>query len=529
MSLWSTVVTKLKGIFNRMIGTRTLEQVLHITPFISSKMEQSIKLWSLMYENAAPWLQEPTYNDPTRIASLGLPSMIASEKARTALLEFKSEISVPVEEIEEPNPDYKPDEKKAYNIQPETITVEKPLGDSSRAEYLEKQYKKLKKQLREQIEYGIAKGGLVIKPYVTGEGEAIEIEFDYIQAENFYPIAFDANNNITEAVFIQTKVEKDIIYRRIEYHKLTLNGVEITNKAFKSTNNQTQGDTSGVDLGQEISLKEVPEWKELLPRAAIGGVDRPLFAYFKMPEANTTDTSSPLGVSGFSRAVDLIKDADMQYSRVLWEFEAGEMAIDIDRTALNHVIDGEGNPHSVMNHLQRRLFRTLDMTNGDTYNQFAPALRSQEYLDGLNAILMRIEDVTAMSRGTLSDASAEARTATEIKILKQRSFQANADIQAAIQECLENVIYVMNAYCDLYNITPDGQYDVSFEWDDSIIVDVDTELNKMITLMERGILSKLEVRMWYKGETKRQAEQALMEIESESLRSVEREAMLDYE
>lgn len=60
-----------------------------------------------------------------------------------------------------------------------------------------------------------------------------------------------------------------------------------------------------------------------------------------MPEANTIEAHSPLGVSGYSRAVKLIKEADLQYSRMLWEFQGGELAIDIDRDALNTVEDEE--------------------------------------------------------------------------------------------------------------------------------------------------------------------------------------------
>ena len=134
---------------------------------------------------------------------------------------------------------------------------------------------------------------------------------------------------------------------------------------------------------------------------------------------------------------------------------------------------------------------------------------------------MRIEDVTGLSRGTISDASAEARTATELKILKQRSYQSNADIQQALEDALKDVIYAMNAYCDLYQITPEGEYDVNFEWDDSIIVDVDAELGKQITLLQNGLTSKKEVRQWYFGETERQAEEALAAIHDESMEDME--------
>lgn len=521
----------------KMLGGRTIEQKLHIAPIISSQMEAAIQLWSDMYKGQSPWIHEPNWNDPTRVVSLGLPAMIASEKARTALLEFESEITTPTKEVEVENPDYtEPQEDEWGNLipsfRPPTIIEDKPVSKTDRAEFLNEQYEKLKKHLRKELEYGIAKGGLVIKPYVVmmdvadpkKKGKTIKkatIEFDFIQADAFYPLAFDASGNITEAAFLQTKTEKDVIYRRLEYHKWQGSTVTVMNMAFRSMNNQNQGDMTGLDLGQEVPLTDVPEWKDIPADTKIGPVEKPLFAYFRMPEANTVDTTSPLGVSGYSRAVNLIKDADMQYSRLLWEYEAGEMAIDIDRDAMNFMEDGSGNYHTVPNHLQNRLFRKVDLGESDTYQPYAPALRDAAYIQGLNAILMRIEDVCGISRGTLSDATQEAKTATELKILKQRSYQANADIQRAIEQTLKDVIYIMDVYCDLYEITPDGEYDVNFEWDDSIIVDVDAELGKRITLMQNGLMSKLELRQWYFGETERQAQQALVNIGEESAQDME--------
>jgi A118 family predicted phage portal protein len=241
-----------------------------------------------------------------------------------------------------------------------------------------------------------------------------------------------------------------------------------------------------------------------------------------MPEANTVDPYSPLGVSGYSRVIQLIKDADMQYSRLLWEFEGGEMAIDVDRDALKFVTDPNGEGHSVLPEKQNRLFRKVDLNNEETYNVFAPALRDTSIIHGLNTIFMRIEDATGLSRGTLSDVTQqEAKTATELKILKQRSYATNSDIQMALQEALEDTVYVMDVYCTLYEVTPDGEYEVSFEWDDSIIVDSESELSKRITLMQNGLASKLETRMWYFGETENQARAALQQIDEEARQAME--------
>ena len=562
--MWSTILAKLKEILRKMIGNRTIEQELHIAPAVSSKMEEAITLWDSMYKNEAPWLHEPNYNDPVRVVSLGIPSMIASEKARMVLIELESEITAPTIEVEKPNPNYvKPgtqifptgentaeseDFTSPLNplaFQPETIVETQQVGNPARAEFLNEQYKVLKEQhLRKQLEYGIAKGGFVIKPYpievpktkMLGETEnpedkgkekpSYKFVFDFVQADAFYPLSFDASGNATEAAFIQTRVEQNVVYRRLEYHKWENNSVRIVNKAYKSTQTDNTG-TIGIDLGQEVPLSEVPEWAKLASETVIANVSRPLFAYFRMPEANTIDTKSPLGVSGYSRAVSLIKDADMQYSRLLWEYEAGEMAVNIDRNAFNFMFDPKREDgKAILGTMQSRLYRKVDIDENELFEPYAPSLRDSEYIQGLNAILMRIEDATGLSRGTLSDVAAEARTATELKILKQRSYAVNAEIQKALESTLRDVIYIMNVYCDLYQITADGDYDVSFEWDDSILVDVERELNKRLTLYQNGLESKLEIRKWYFGETERQAREALAKITEEQLTSVDTPEMM---
>lgn len=533
-----------------MIGKQTIQEVLRVTPTISDKMMQAIDLWSLMYEDKAPWIKEPTDQDPTTIRSLGLPQLIASIKASTALVEFASEITTPIKEVKPATPNYmNPDNigtdgKAEPMIAMHVVTEDVPKGSTKRAEYLNKQYKKIKDNLREQLEYGIALGGLVIKPYViekksndvdmmTGASSNTDadktnydIEFDYVQANEFFPLAFDANGKLTEAAFIQRKYDKEITYSRLEYHKLEGNRVTIINKAYKSGITNMGNVNPSEYLGDEVTLASVPGWESFEPVTVIEGdnIDRLLFAYFKMPGANTVDKESPLGVSGFAKAASLIKDADLQYSRLLWEFEGGELAIDIDRQALTYLEepDNPGFGHSVMPKLQKRLYRKVDLNDENTYNIFSPELRDQSLVHGLNVILMRIEDKVGLSRGTISDETmAEAKTATELLLQRSRNFETNKHIQTATQKTLDDAIYVMNVLCDLYEITEDGEYEVSYEWDDSILVDKDTELSRRMILMQNGLASKIETRMWYFGETENQAKEALMRVQQENIEAVQ--------
>lgn len=567
--MFSSLWARIKEFFSNMFGVnQKIEEALKVTPAVSDKMSEAIDEWTAMYMDEAEWLHEPTPEDKTRVVSLGLPAFIASEKARMAVLELKSEITAPTETKRIPNPKYYPptsDEFGNVRASGETPTIveETVKGDTRRADYLNKQYhEKLLSKIRTQLEYGTAKGSLIIKPYVVRskvsgvagiaeenqtadetEQYQYRMEYDFIQADCFYPFSFDSSQNITDVAFIQTITRGEYLYTRLERHKLEVNDVIIENYAFRSTvssNQEVYGNIGGLTLGTAIPLTDVPEWKDIPQKAIVKNVDRLLFGYFKMPEANTIDPHSPLGVSCFGRAKNLIKDADEQYSRLLWEFEGGELAIDIDRDALQFMDNGKGGGQSVMSQLQNRLYRTIDLGESDTYRPFSPALRDVSLINGLNNILMRIEDVCALSRGTLSDVAAEARTATEIKILKQRSFSSNKEIQSALQKALEDVIYAMNVYVSLYNIVGDlkydsngkvdtsemGSYDVSFEWDDSILVDEETELQTRLSLYSQGIESKLELRMWYFGETEKQAQEALNKITEENREAIEQNMVM---
>ena len=541
-----------------MLGmNKTIEQTLNMTPAVSSKMSEAIDRWTDMYEDNAPWIHEPDASNPVKVVSLGLPSFIASEKARMAVIELQSEITAPTKTVEKDNPKYFAPTTDAFgNVkvsgETKTIVEEEPTSPTERASFMNDTYqRKLLPKLRTQLEYGIAKGSLIIKPYVvkskqsevagaTQDGadvrDKFDIEFDFIQSDCFYPFSFDSSGNLREVAFIQTKTDKDCLYTRLEYHKFEGNSITITNSAWKNknaTSNLNVG-SAAVSLGEQVALADVWEWKDIPERATIQNVDRLLFGYFKMPDANTIDPHSPLGISGFAKAETLIREADMQFSRLIWEYEGGEMAVDIDRDALKFSTE-DG---SFRGTLQDRLYRTVDLGESNTYNVFAPALRDNSMINGLNSILMRIEDVCAMSRGTISEVASEARTATEIRVLKQRSYSSNCEIQKALENALRDVVYTMDVYCTVYNIVEDvkkvngkidtkqiGKYDISFTWDDSILVDVETELNKRITLMNSGVSSKKELRMWYYGETERQAQDALDRIREENMEAIEQNAI----
>ena len=58
---------------------------------------------------------------------------------------------------------------------------------------------------------------------------------------------------------------------------------------------------------------------------------------------------------------------------------------------------------------------------------------------------------------------------------------------------------------------------MSFDWDDSVIADTETQLQQRLLMLNNGMMSKIEMRMWFFGETRAQAEKALQEVQQEKV------------
>ena len=458
-----------------MLGKSTIETQLNIDIAVSSKMEAKIREWSNIYENKAPWLNKD-------VKSLELGSSIASEFVRLTMSEMKTEIT-----------------------------------GSTRANFLQEQYKKMLGNLADNLEKGNARGGLVLKPYVKNG----QIFVDFIQQGDFYPISFDDTGKIISIIFATQKTEGNYIYTRLEYHRLEGTDYYISNTAYKSNNNNS--------LGKEINLSEVPEWKDIEKEVRIENVEKPLFAYYKPPTANNVDAKSPLGISVFAKATNLVEDADEQYGRVMWEYEGSEKAVYASIEALKPrrevIKDEEGKKvRWETPKLKDRLFKALDLDgkNGEGFFQdYSPEIRDEAFWRGLNKILERIEFNVGLAYGTLSEPSFSDKTATEIKTSKQRSYVTVSRMQENLQDALEDLIYAIDTLTTLYSLAPAGTYQTSFEWGDSVLTDTQVEQTMQLQEVGQGLRSKLRYIMWRYGLTEQQAQEELDLIQKEKMSNQE--------
>ena len=390
-------------------------------------MEDAMEDWLEIYAD------EPRWRNACHGKTLNLGATIASEFARLIMIEFESKIT-----------------------------------GSKRADYLQEQYEKLTKQLRVRLEAGCTVGGIMLKPYVRN-GVILP---DCNTQDKFIPLSY-SNGIITAAAFFNQEVKGKNYYTRIEKQTYSYENKSHTIEShfFVSSNPD--------NIGSEIKPENLDSkmWAGIDPYIVINDVDRPLFAFWKVPFANHIESDSPLGVSVYSRAIKLLNEADLQWDRYLWEFEGGELAVDAGEEVLRQR-PGEKSLETAST--RDRLFRKINIdsdSNSDKsfYEVFNPNLRDENYARGLNEILRRIEWNCSLAYGTLSNPQNVDKTAEEIKASKQRSYTAVSDMQSSLEAVLEDYIYACYAMADACNLAPSGEYEVSFNWGDGVLEDKDKE------------------------------------------------------
>lgn len=340
------------------------------------------------------------------------------------------------------------------------------------------------KNLKKSIEYACATGGVIFKPCFDGKSMSVQTVLPF----DFMTLGTDVSGNITDCAFIYRAEANGKPFTRIEEHRITDEGYTVTNRAFEGIG------SSGIPC----ALSSVEKWSSISPTTQIKGLRGPLFSYFGMPFGNPLSPNSPLGVPIFRRAEGLIREADAQFNRLIWEFEGGELAIDASEDAFR--IGKDGLPRLPVG--KERLYRTnaLDAccSTNELLKTFAPELRDKSIINGLNRIIMMVEDACGIARGTFSDPSTIAKTATEIRSMRQRTYTTVSAIRVALENAL---LDLFRAVCDmsaLYGFSL-GKTSLGISFGDGILTDSESERDRQREDVKCGIMTAEEFRQrWYK-------------------------------
>ena len=433
------MIQRVKGWFNTLFN-KQVQEVFGVKVIDSSTMASFVKRCVDVYKGNPEWLAD-------NVKTINFSKSLCSETARLA-----------------------------------TMGIDVQVTGSTRADWLKEQIDKANADLRNNLEFGLAQGTMILKP----NGEGVEfVPFDRFRITKI------VDDEIRGAVFVfSIRGDGDKWFTRYEYHHFLDNGrYKIENKAFS-------GNKEG-DVSKEEALEDTP-WNYLKDDVEIEGLEHPLFAMFRTPAANNVDLDSNLGLPIFADALTELKDLDIAYSRNAQEIDDSEKIVLLDSDRLVPT-GGKVTESASTFEIQRDLMKLPHYVKnvygdgaGTFYQEINPQLNTAIRIAGMDALLSQIGYKAGFSNGYfVFNQKSGVVTATQIDAEQQRTIQLIKDIRDKLQTCLERLIYALDKFADLYDLAPVGEYETAFNFGD-ITYNVEEDRARWYSYVVAG-----KVPFWY--------------------------------
>ena len=369
-----------------------------------------------------------------------------------------------------------------YVINDSNMNIE---GDNARVELLNKTGQSMWKKAKKITSMGFGYGGVILVPYVKGG----KIFYNMIPQSRLTIDEMDGELITGATVLAERKVITGTI-RQTTYLRWTnyqvKNGNMVITQQFSD------------EKGNKIPTPDF--WKDIQEVRTITNVDRVLFGYIKSP-INNRKANDKYGVPITYGCEATILEIKTTLKQMIREYELKECFVGADVTMFNG-----------KNALpQNGLFKKIDSTSDDFFEVFDPQFR--DYTTRLQELYKRLEHEIGTSYGILSEVDTQQATATEIKRAMYDTFTICDDMRTNIEKGLEDFFYACNVLANAYNLSPQGEYNLSFEWSYSLLEDTQTEWNQLTWGNNKGIISDVEIRQWLKpDESLEDSEKAIEEI-----------------
>lgn len=454
-----------------MIFKRQAEKAFNVQSIVSPDMEKAINQCADVYHGNPEWL-----DDEEGIKTINFAKALCSETARLV-----------------------------------TLGIGIHLEGSARAEWLQQQIDLIYPKLRDWVEYGCAYGTVFLKPNGTS--------LDVFTPADVLLVDYD-NLGVREIIFKDTYQSGKKWYTRLEHHRFVeaemdgamLRPYYISNRAYVSKSTDSIGDP--IPLTQTKWADMAADTPPIL-KASGEPLDKPMFGILRTPQANNVDISSPMGLPIFREALEELKDLDIAYSRNAGEiFDSQKIILADDRLLyesgknIKHrgPADVKGLPHYVKN--------VFGNDQKEFYQEINPQLNTDTRVKGINNLLSQIGYKAGFANGYfVFNQSSGIQTATGVEADQQRTVQFIKDVRDQLESCLDDTLYALNVYADLYGLAPVGTYDVTYDFGD-ILYDREADRSRWWQYVMQGKVPAWLYFTKFEGMTKDEAVSMTKEAEN---------------
>lgn len=323
-------------------------------------------------------------------------------------------------------------------------------------------------------------GGTVLRDSQT------QIRLEYLPAMNIIPLTVK-QGRVTEAAFVSEVLQKGKQFIYLETHQLTDKGYRISNQYFEERNE---------------TLSPVPLPKELIEQIQTG-TDIPLFAIIEPNIVNNIDNNLGLGISVFANAIDNLKGVDLAFNNFCRDLKLGGKKVFLNKSLTQQ--DDKGviiTPDDVA----QQLFLTmgdedLNIDADALIHEFNPDLRTEANKEAIQGQLDYLSFKCGLGTKHYQFNVGSIVTATQYMGDKQELIQ-NASkhyiiVERALQDIVKAILWIGAAILG-QPVQPEARVIVTF--DDSYVIDKESERLRDQQEIRDGIMQRWEYRMKWYGE-----------------------------
>lgn len=314
----------------------------------------------------------------------------------------------------------------------------------------------------------------------------------FINGLKIYPITFE-NDKVVECAFVNENPGATTISLHLKNEQGFYDIHNIVCKGSSAKNN--------------LSFKE-EDYTIFHTKSNI-----PWFQIVKPNIVNNIDINSPMGISVFANAIDILKSIDLTYDSLYNELNLGRKRIFISTRALKtNPVTGDVMPVFDQNDVEYYTLPESEdgktLISNDTQDLRIEAIDKalQRQLNSLSASCGFGQNHYKFEGGALTTATQViSDNSNEFRTLKKHEII----LEEALIDMTKALIYIINNYTT-DSINQDSNIEVQF--DDSIIEDKESEKASDRIDLQNGIISKAEYRAKYYGEELKTAEKKIKEI-----------------
>lgn len=331
------------------------------------------------------------------------------------------------------------------------------------------------------VEKAFALGTGALVEYLDGDGNPV---IDYIRADMIYPLSWD-NGDITECAFGSNRVVdgKEIIYLQIHRKGVPADPEGADGEVAREDPDTYYIENKYIDAE---SGKELDAPDSVLPLIDTG-YDRPLFQIITPNICNNIDLDSPLGISVYANSISQLKGCDLVYDSYMNEYVLGRKRILVPLSQAKRQMqeDGVSAPEFDPNDTVYYMLPD-DRNSSQSLTEVDMTIRAGDHELGIQRCLDILSLKTGMGIGRYKFESGGVKTATEVISDKSDLYQNRQKnaiiIEAALISMAQAVAFLDSGRTDL---------DVTINFDDSIIEDTNTTIDRNIKLVQAGLRSKV--------------------------------------